>query len=383
MTKKFLIAGAGIAGLTLAKALQDLGFEYEIFEASAEARGIGAGFGLASNAMKAFEILGLVDEVAPLGHMLEDFEIQDWQEKTILKADTNRLRKNYNNENFAIHRADLHRYLISKIESTRIHTSKRIKFFEQSFQKVILHFEDGTTTEGDFLIAADGINSIIRQQLLKNSTPRYAGYVCWRAIVEDKTYFSKKSIETWGPNGRFGLTPLINNQIYWYACVNTPLKSEVYNYTLQDIKNQFKDYSGQIRNTLQKTKQEDIITTPIMDIKPISNYAFNRVLLMGDAAHATTPNMGQGACMAVEDVCVLYDELIKNETDILRAFEGYNRRRLKRTHYIIDTSRLAGKVAQWDNKFLMGVRNFVFRKLPQSITQSPLEDLLEEDFMKV
>ncbi|GGE90901.1 2-polyprenyl-6-methoxyphenol hydroxylase [Chishuiella changwenlii] len=383
MTKKFLIAGAGIAGLTLAKALQDLGFEYEIFEASAEARGIGAGFGLASNAMKAFEILGLADEVAPLGHMLEDFEIQDWQEKTILKADTNRLRKNYNNENFAIHRADLHRYLISKIDSTHIHTSKRIKFFEQSFQKVILHFEDGTTTEGDFLIAADGINSIIRQQLLKDSTPRYAGYVCWRAIVEDKTYFSKKSIETWGPNGRFGLTPLINNQIYWYACVNTPLKSEVYNYTLQDIKNQFKDYSGQIRNTLQKTKQEDIITTPIMDIKPISNYAFNRVLLIGDAAHATTPNMGQGACMAVEDVCVLYDELIKNETDILRAFEGYNRRRLKRTHYIIDTSRLAGKVAQWDNKFLMGVRNFIFRKLPQSITQSPLEDLLEEDFMKV
>ena len=383
MTKKFLIAGAGIAGLTLAKALQDLGFEYEIFEASAEARGIGAGFGLASNAMKAFEILGLADEVAPLGHMLEDFEIQDWQEKTILKADTNRLRKNYNNENFAIHRADLHRYLISKIESTRIHTSKRIKFFEQSFQKVILHFEDGTTTEGDFLIAADGINSIIRQQLLKNSTPRYAGYVCWRAIVEDKSYYSKKSIETWGPNGRFGLTPLINNQIYWYACVNTPLKSEVYNYTLQDIKNQFKDYSGQIRNTLQKTKQEDIITTPIMDIKPISNYTFNRVLLMGDAAHATTPNMGQGACMAVEDVCVLYDELIKNETDILRAFEGYNHRRLKRTHYIIDTSRLAGKVAQWDNKFLMNVRNFVFRKLPQSITQSPLEDLLEEDFMKI
>lgn len=383
MTKKFLIAGAGIAGLTLAKALQDLGFDYEIFEASEEVRGIGAGFGLASNAMKAFEILGLASEVAPLGHMLEDFEIQDWQEKTILKADTNRLRKNYNNENFAIHRADLHRYLISKIDSNRIYTSKRIKFFEQSFQKVILHFEDGTTAEGDYLIAADGINSVIRQQLLKDSAPRYAGYACWRAIVEDKSYFSKKSIETWGPNGRFGLTPLINNQIYWYACVNAPLKSDIYNYTLEDIKKQFKDYSGQIRNTLQKTKQEDIITTPIMDIKPISNYSFNRVLLMGDAAHATTPNMGQGACMAVEDVCVLYDELIKNETDILRAFEGYNRRRLKRTHYIIDTSRLAGKVAQWDNKFLMNIRNFVFRKLPQNITQSPLEDLLEEDFMKV
>ena len=263
MSKKFLIAGAGIAGLTLAKALQDLNYDYEIFEASSEVRGIGAGFGLASNAMKAFEILGLAEEVAPLGHMLEDFEIQDWKEKTILKADTERLRKNYNNENFAIHRADLHHYLVSKIDSNKIKTSKKVKLFEQSFEKVVLHFEDGTSTEGDYLIGADGINSTIRQQLLKQSMPRYAGYICWRAIVEDKSYNSKKSIETWGPNGRFGLTPLINHQIYWYACVNTKLNSEVYNYTLSDIKNQFKDYSGQIRNTLQKTNPESIIATPV------------------------------------------------------------------------------------------------------------------------
>ncbi|MGL5235904.1 MAG: FAD-dependent monooxygenase, partial [Empedobacter falsenii] len=160
MSKKFLIAGAGIAGLTLAKVLQDLNYDYEIFEASPEVRGIGAGFGLASNAMKAFEILDLAEEVAPLGHMLEDFEIQDWKEKTILKADTERLRKNYNNENFAIHRADLHHFLVSKIDSNKIKTSKKVKLFEQSFEKVVLHFEDGTSTEGDYLIGADGINSI-------------------------------------------------------------------------------------------------------------------------------------------------------------------------------------------------------------------------------
>ena len=382
MNKKFLIAGAGIAGLTLAKVLQDLGYDYEIFEASSEVRGIGAGFGLASNAMKAFEILGMSDEVAPLGHMLEDFEIQDWQEKTILKADTERLRKNYNTDNFAIHRADLHRYLVSKIDSSKIKTTKKVRLFEQSYEKVVLHFEDGTSTEGAYLIGADGINSVIRQQLLKQSKPRYAGYICWRAIVEDTTYHSKKSIETWGANGRFGLTPLVNNQIYWYACVNTPLNSAVYNFTIDDIKKQFHDYSGQIRNVLQKTTQENLITAPIMDIKPINNYAFNRVLLIGDAAHATTPNMGQGACMAVEDVCVLFDELQQNETDVLTAFEQFNLRRLKRTHYIMDTSRLAGKVAQLENKFLIGLRNFAFRNLPQSLTQSPLEDLLEEDFMK-
>lgn len=383
MKEKFIIVGAGIAGLTLGNALQDLGIDFEIYEAGKDVRGIGAGFGLASNAMKAFEILGYAKDIIPLGHLLTDFEIQDWKEKTILKADTERLRTNYNTENFAIHRADLHRFLYERLDKTKIKTSKKIRLFEQNYSEIIAHFEDGTRAKGSYLIAADGLYSKIRQQLIPHSTPRYANYICWRAIVHDPSYNSKKSIETWGPKGRFGLTPLINHQIYWYACVNAELDDkEIYNYKLADIKNNFQDYSGIIRSTLQKTKKEDIITAPIMDIKPIGNYAFNRVLLMGDAAHATTPNMGQGACMAVEDVCVLIDELKKDSANVLMCFERYNLRRLKRTHYIIDTSRLAGKVAQLSWEPAMSIRNFMFSKLPTSLVQSPLNDLLEEDFMQ-
>lgn len=382
MKEKFIIVGAGIAGLTLGNALQDLGVDFDIYEAGEDVRGIGAGFGLASNAMKAFEILGLANDIIPLGHLLSDFEIQDWKEKTILKADTDRLRANYNTENFAIHRADLHRYLYQRLNKDRIHTSKKFQFFQQNFTEVVVQFEDGTTAKGNYLIAADGLNSKIRQQLIPQSKPRYANYICWRAIVHDPTYQSKKSIETWGPNGRFGLTPLKDNQIYWYACVNADLNNEeIYAYDLTQIKENFKDYSGIIRSTLQKTKQSDLITAPIMDIKPINNYAFNRVLLIGDAAHATTPNMGQGACMAVEDVCVLVDEIKDEPENILLCFERYNLRRLKRTHYIIETSRLAGRVAQVSWQPAMSIRNFIFRNLPTSLVQSPLNDLLEEDFM--
>lgn len=377
----FTIVGAGIAGLCLAKAFEEHHIPYTLYERDTEVRGIGAGFGLASNAMKAFEILGYADQIIPLGHMLEDFEIQDWKEKIILKADTNRLRKNYNTDNFAIHRADLHRYLYQSIDASHVKTGAKIIDIQQNFEKVVLYFEDGSTAETNYLIAADGINSVVRQKLLQKSTPQYAGYICWRGVIKDQNYSSKKSIETWGPKGRFGLTPLINNQIYWYACKNTPLNSEVYQWDLMDIKKNFADYSGLIRSTLQQTKPEDLITTPIMDVKPLDNYAFNRILLIGDAAHATTPNMGQGACMAIEDVCVLMDELKRNGDNIIVAFEQYNKRRLKRTHYIIETSRLAGKVAQIEHKLLAEIRNFAFRKLPTSIAQSPLDDLLEEDFM--
>lgn len=381
--KTFIIVGAGIAGLTLAKAFEELNISYKLYEKDEKVRGIGAGFGLASNAMKAFDILGYADEIIPLGHMLEDFEIQDWKEKTILKADTNRLRKSYNTENFAIHRADLHRYLYQSISQENVITGKKVVDFQQSFDKTVLYFDDYTTAEADFIIATDGINSKIRQKLLPKSTPQYAGYICWRGIIKNDDYQSKKSIETWGPHGRFGLTPLVNNQIYWYACKNTPLNSEVYQWDLDQIKQNYNDYSGLIRLTLQKTKQKDLITTPIMDLKPLDNFVYNRVLLIGDAAHATTPNMGQGACMAIEDVCVLIDEIKHHPTNIYLCFENYNRRRLQRTNYIIKTSRLAGKVAQVENNILAQVRNLIFRQLPTSIAQSPLDDLLEEDFMLI
>ena len=381
--QNFIIVGAGIAGLCLAKAFDELQISYQLFEKDEKVRGIGAGFGLASNAMKAFEILGYEKEIIPLGHMLDDFEIQDFKEKTILKADTNRLRKNYNTDNFAIHRADLHEYLYQSINKENIVTGKKIVDVQQNYDQVVVYFDDDTTETADFLIATDGINSKIRQRILPKSKPRYAGYICWRGVIKDDTYQSKKSIETWGPDGRFGLTPLKDNQIYWYACKNTPLNSDVYQWDLTDIKRNFANYSGLIRSTLQKTKQEDLITTPIMDLEPLSGYNFNRILLMGDAAHATTPNMGQGACMAVEDVCVFIDELKINQDDVFKSFENYNIRRLKRTHYIIQTSRLAGKVAQFENKIISELRNFAFRKLPTSIAQSPLDDLLEQDFMKI
>lgn len=379
--QNFIIVGAGIAGLCLAKAFEDLNISYTLYEKADEVRGIGAGFGLASNAMKAFEILGYDDKIIPLGHMLDDFEIQDWKEKTILKADTNRLRKNYNTDNFAIHRADLHHYLYQSINPKNVVTGKKVVDLQQSYDKVVLYFDDDTNETTDFVIASDGISSAIRQKLLPKSTPKYAGYICWRGVIKDESYTSKKSIETWGPNGRFGLTPLKDNQIYWYACKNTPLNSDVYQWDLTDIRRNFADYSGLIRSTLQKTNQQDLITAPIMDLEPINSYNFNRVLIIGDAAHATTPNMGQGACMAVEDVCVLVDELKNNPDNIILCFENYNKRRLKRTQYIIHTSRLAGKVAQLENKFLTSVRNFAFRQLPTSIAQSPLDDLLEQDFM--
>src|SRR5690606_28595828 len=110
------------------------------------------------------------------------------------------------------------------------------------------------------------------------------------------------------------------------------------------------------------------------DIKPLKNFAFNQILLMGDAAHATTPNMGQGACQALEDVAILIQE-IKQQKDITKAFTNFEQRRLARTRYITKTSKIIGEVGQWDNNMLIFLRNSLLKTIPSKWNQRSLNKL--------
>lgn len=379
--ERIAIIGAGIAGLTCAIMLNQRGFKVSVFESAEEVRGIGAGIGLASNAIKAFEYLGLDQDVVAISNHLMDFEIADWKGNSLLMTDTERIRKSYNAENFAVHRADLHRFLLSKIPAEQIHTNKELIDLKNDEHKIEIRFEDGSSETFDFLIAADGVNSKVRQLLIPKSAPRYAGYWCWRGVVESKNQNLQKSVETWGEKGRFGVTPLTNDRIYWYACINSNLQDGISDLSLKELQKRFGNYHKIIPELLKISKEEELISNPIMDLKPISKYYFDRVLLIGDAGHATTPNMGQGACMAIEDVAVLQDELLKN--DIKTACQNFEKRRLKRTHYITKTSRNAGMVAQSENRIFNFIRNQTLKFLPDSISQYPLKRLLEEDFMKI
>src|SRR5699024_7871874 len=133
-----------------------------------------------------------------------------------------------------------------------------------------------------------------------------------------------------------------------------------------DLQNHFHAYNG-VSELLRYSQEEKIISDAIQDIAPLKNFFFDRILLIGDAAHATTPNMGQGAGMAVEDVAVLKQELERNNLQI--AFQNVERRRLRRTAYIIKNSRRAGRIAQLDRKFYSTLRNWGFRNLPSAFTQ--------------
>ncbi|UIR56271.1 FAD-dependent monooxygenase [Sphingobacterium sp. SRCM116780] len=381
--KSFTIIGGGVAGLTAAIALHQIGLQVCVFESAKLLKGIGAGFGLAANAMQALEYLDLKSGVVPLGHYLETYNILDEKGNILAAPDTNTISAQYNQDNFAIHRADLHQFLLQRIDPNSLHLGKRAFKVEQNAQGISIFFEDGTVHQTNYLIIADGVKSQLRQSLLPHSKPRYSGYTCWRATIDNASVQLKIGSETWGSKGRFGMTPLVGNKIYWYACINAESNSKKYSqYTIKDLQENFASYHAPIGTILQETKDEQLIWNDIIDIKPLEKLALGNILFIGDAGHATTPNMGQGACQAIEDVAVLVDEL-KKTSDVPLAFQHFEKRRLARTRYITETSWSIGKIAQWENPLCIATRNAFMKMLPEKIKQYKLKTLLSVDFMTI
>lgn len=383
MGAKYLIIGGGVAGLTAAIALLKMGKSVAIYERSHQLKGIGAGFGLAANAMQALDYLGLKQDVIALGHFLDRYAIYAANGALLTDPDTKAISHVYKEDNFAINRGDLHQMLLAKIPQEFIHLGKNAVSLDQNKTSVVVHFDDGSAIESDYLLIADGVHSKLRQCLLPNAKPRYAGYTCWRAIIDNSHINLRSGSETWGAKGRFGMTPLVGNKIYWYACINAKPKSSYFaNYKVADLLGHFGKYHDPIPQILAATSNEQLLWNDIVDIAPLNQLAFGHILLLGDAGHATTPNMGQGACQALEDVAVLIDEL-KTDVPTAVAFKNVEKRRLKRTTYITNTSRNIGNIAQWEQPILIYCRDLLMRAIPNRLLQLKLNKLLKEDFMKI
>lgn len=378
--KEFTIIGAGIAGLTTAKALRQLGLRVTLFEAAPIIKPLGAGLALAANAVKAFQKLGIAESIIRAGRLLDAFVICDQQGRTLTRTDSKAIGRKYGMDNFTIHRAALHQELLKQAEGIPLTIGKRAIRVDQTAQGLTLTFADGTTYQTDYLIVADGIHSAIRQQLVPDSKPRYAGYTCWRAVIDSTGLSLSDATETWGVNGRFGLVPLANNQLYWFACLNAPANDDrMRQFTISDLLRVFEDYHTPIPEVLVRTNNKDLLWNDILDLKPLPRYAFDNIVLLGDAAHATTPNMGQGACQAIEDAVVLADEL-KTGSSVPDVFKRFEQRRLKRTHYIINNSRRIGQMAHVQHPALIWLRNGLVRLLPHSVNEQQFKTLYTVDF---
>lgn len=377
---KIAISGGGIAGLTTAIALQKIGLSVDVYESAPIIKPLGAGIVLASNAVRAFQEIGIADSILPEGKMIDSMVIRNQKGKALTQSAGASLKKVIPGQNLAIHRAALHQVLIDQLPENAIHLGKRITAFTELSNCVQLHFANGETEQVDYLLACDGIHSPIRQQIFPDIHPRYAGYTCWRAIVHLPDLDYPQASETWGKGGRMGIVPLKDGYYYWFACLSGPANDPKLNkFSTAELLEAFGKYHAPIPEVLRQTPAESIIHGDICDLPPLPHYANGRVLLMGDAAHATTPNMGQGACQAIEDAVILAKEwsILKNPQ---AAFQSFNDRRMARTQGIIRQSAKIGQLAQSSNPIVIALRNTLFRLIPPSIQAKQLKKVLDVEF---
>lgn len=377
---KVLISGGGIAGITMAIALQKKGFETEIFESAPVIGPVGAGLALGANAVKVIKLLGMYEELPRLASRMKTGLILDQHGKLITSTGEQQLGNGLTTATFAIHRADLHTLLLKHYEG-RIHTGDRAVAYEEKDGKIILTLRDGTKTEGDFLVAADGIHSLLRKQVLPESRLRFTGFGCWRGVIPqlpegiDPQQFS----ETWGIKGRFGIVPIGGNRVYWFATAPAETDNEMMRaMTVSDLRGHFSGYHEDVQKVLAAAEGEPLIYSDLIDLEPITNFAFGRMALAGDAAHATTPNLGQGACQAMEDALVFANCLSENPT--AEGIKRYSELRLPRTTKVVNTSWKMGKIAENGSPLMSSLRNGMLRMLPRKMSEKQVRFLYDVRF---
>lgn len=373
MANHVSIIGAGIGGLTLALVLKKKGIAARIYESASAIKPVGAGIILANNAMQVFRQLGIHHKIEQAGNRISYMKITDAQLRNISVVDLTEYEKKYGVHNIAIHRGDLQNILAQEVGMDAIQLSKKLTKIEKSAPFKLL-FEDNSTAESKIVIGADGIKSVVRNQFFEKSIMRNAHQTCWRGIstIDLPKNYHRALHEAWGRGKRFGFVKISEDKVYWYALANAQ-KGDSGSIPLADL---FGAFHSDILNIIHQTDQSQIMVSEIMNLQPINTWHSQNICLIGDAAHATTPNLGQGACQAIEDAYVLGKllDLGKAFEDTFQEFEAIRR---PKAHYIVHSSWALGKVAHWSNPLLIWLRNKALRLTPNSINQKQLDKIFE------
>jgi 2-polyprenyl-6-methoxyphenol hydroxylase-like FAD-dependent oxidoreductase len=371
-----LIAGGGIGGLTLGVALRRAGFSVRVFERAASLRAVGAGITMQTNAILAFRRIGLDTAVAAAGHVMQRGSVLDWRGQTLATMFVSEMAAELGAPMIAIHRAQLQEVLQEALGPEPLTLGTKVVGFREEPGGVVARLSDGSEARGDLLVGADGLRSTVRAQLLDDGEPRYAGYTSWRGVCDEQAGVDPSSTtESWGRGLRFGVVPIGQGRTYWFATANVPVSGIDAPDAHAELLSRFGQWHAPIRELIEKTPAASIFRTDIHDRPPVQSWARGRVVLLGDAAHPMTPNMGQGGGQAVEDAVVLAS-CLTSEADVPAALACYQALRIPRANGIVRQSRRLGQLGQWENPLACWVRDRLFQQVPQSSVRSNLRRVL-------
>lgn len=382
--RPILIIGAGIGGLAAAVALRKVGLPVAVFERAPVLGEVGAGLGLLSNAVRVMDVLGLGDIVRREAHAPPIGQFCTWRGRLLIETRMSDLSAPGAPPSFVVHRADLHRWLLSALPAEVVHTGKECVGVREEAGGVTARFADGTEASGSALIGADGFHSAVRRHLWGELPSRYSGQTCYRGIANFTPSTPEILREIHGRGQRASVNYLGNGRSYWWAARNAPLGEQDNPADRRDhLLAAYRDWPFDVPEAIAATPSETILRNDLCDLRPLKRWGRGgRITLLGDAAHPMTPNLAQGACSALEDALVLARHLGRaraagdgmdtgagDASAIAAALTAYERERIPRARMLVQDSWRFGIGCRWTNRLMLAMRNEMLARLPRALLQ--------------
>jgi 2-polyprenyl-6-methoxyphenol hydroxylase-like FAD-dependent oxidoreductase len=354
-SRKAIIIGAGIAGPVTAMFLKRAGIETQVFEAWPYSTGIGGGLQIAPNGMHVLAEIGLADEMIRRGSIAESFDFYS-QSGTRLGSINQNMQQRFGRPAVNMRRATLNEAIVNKAwcENVALTFEKRLVWIEDRVgQPVVAHFADGTSAEGDFLIGADGVHSAVRTHVIPDGPkPFDTGLIGFAGFVPksllDNSLIGQRVETTFGRSGFFGYgfcSSDPNDGVMWWSTQPSHgIDAVTFRAMSQEaLKLHLRDFHAGWHDPIPRLLEaaENIVVTATLDVATLPTWWCKRTLLIGDAAHATSPHAGQGASLALEDAMRL-GKLMQDGQDLGATFEAFESERRPRAERVVALARRNG-----------------------------------------
>lgn len=334
------IIGAGMAGLTTGIALKKFGHQVTIYEQAEQILPVGAAISLWSNGVKCLNYLGLTEQVEKLGGKMDNLAYIDGLTGDVMtQFSLYPLIEEVGQRPYPVSRAELQNMLMDEFGREDIHLAKKMVSFVEEGERVKIQFADGGKIESDLLVGADGTHSITRAYVLGEQVERrYAGYVNWNGLVEVSDDYA--AADQWttfvGEGKRVSLMPVANNRFYFFFDVPLPVGLENDRSQYKALfKQYFKGWCEPVQKLIDAVDVQKTNRVEIHDIEPFADFYKGRVVIVGDAAHSTTPDIGQGGCQAMEDAIYLARSLQINTLGLQDSLRRYQNKRNERANELV------------------------------------------------
>lgn len=340
MSVKAVVVGAGMGGMSAAIALKQLGVDVEVYEQVTENKPVGAAISVWSNGVKCLNHLGLEKETAELGGTMDSMSYVDGFSGDIMcRFSMQPLIDEVGQRPYPIARAELQQMLMDAYGYDDIHFGKKMVAVHDGPDRATVEFADGSTDSADIVIGADGAKSLTREYVLAGPvTRRYAGYVNFNGLVEvDEKIGPATEWTTYvGDSRRVSVMPVAGNRFYFFFDVPMPQGVPFERGTAREVlAAEFADWAPGVQTLIAKLDPATTNRVEILDLDPFDTWVRGRVAVLGDAAHNTTPDIGQGGCSAMEDAIALQFAFRDHPDDPVAALSAYESARTERAGELV------------------------------------------------